>query len=266
MLDQPVEAGDGSEDQPEGTTILGASDDGWNRIVVTRTVTGTGEDKVTSYVADILVSDVRELKTCFAQDAYGENIYEKVSDMAIRCGAVLAVNGDCYGWRDNGIIIRNGELFRDQPARIGLALYENGDMQCYEETAASGQNLKKEKVWMTFSFGPELVRNGEVKEGLRKEDHYTVDLTGISNHCPRTAIGKVAENHFVFVVVDGRQPGYSKGMYLDELAGFMKEIGCEEAYNLDGGASAVMYFKGQIVNHPCSASGERKVSDCIFIH
>lgn len=266
ILDQPVAAGDGSEDDPESTTVLDASDDGINRIVVTKTVMGTGEDKVTCYVADLSVKDARELKTCFAQDAFGENIYEKISSMAERCQAVFAVNGDCYGWRDNGIIIRNGELFRDDPARIGMALYEDGRMQCYEETSTTGQDMISGHAWITFSFGPQLVQNGEVTEGLGKEDRYTVDLTEISHHSPRTAIGKIADNHFLFVVVDGRQPGYSKGMYLNELADFMKQAGCQEAYNLDGGASAAMYFKGQIVNHPCSASGERKVSDCIFIN
>lgn len=265
-LSQEVEAGSGSESDPEGTTVLGASDDGVNRILVTKTVTGQGEDKVTYYVADLLLRDVRELKTCFAQDVYGENVYERTSDMADRSKAVFAVNGDCYGWRDDGIIIRNGSLFRDRPARVGLAIYEDGSMQAYEEEKTTGEDMAQGQVWHTFSFGPELVRDKKVLDGLGKEENYRVDLKEISHHSPRTAIGKVGENHFVFVVVDGRQPGYSKGMYLNELAELMKRMGCTEAYNLDGGASSTMYFKGQIVNHPCSVFGERGVSDCIFVN
>lgn len=264
MLDQPVEAGTGSMDDPEGTTILGASDDGVNKIVVTKTVKGTEDDKLTFFTADLLLNDIRELKTCFAQDSFGENVYEKTSDMAERCRAVFAVNGDCYGWRDNGIVIRNGELFRDRPARTGLVLYGDGRMENYEETLTTGQEMADRQAWITFSFGPVLVHDNETL--IKKKESYTVDIKDISPNCPRTAIGKVSDHHFIFVVVDGRQPGYSKGIHLNELADLMQSMGCQEAYNLDGGASSTMYFKGQVVNHPSSHLGERNISDCIFIN
>lgn len=263
---QPVEAGTGSVDDPEGTSVVGASDDGRNRIVVTKTVTGTGDDRITYYVADLLLADIRELKTCFAKDSYGENIYERTSSMAKRCQAVLAVNGDCYGWRDNGIVIRNGELFRDIPVRVGFALYEDGHMGCYEETSATGQELLDQGVWSAYSFGPELVHDGRAAEGLEAE--YKVDplSSSIEHKQPRTAIGQIGPNHFVLVVADGRQPGYSRGMRMWELADLMESLGCREAYNLDGGSSATMYFKGEVVNHSCSKKGEREVSDCIFVN
>lgn len=265
-VNQPVEAGTDSVDDPEGTTIVGASDDGRNRIVVTKTVTGTDDDRITYYVADLLLADIRELKTCFAKDSYGENIYERTSDMAKRCQAVLAVNGDCYGWRDNGIVIRNGELFRDVPERTGFALYEDGHMGCYEETSTTGQEMLDQGVWSTYSFGPELVHDGRAAEGLEAE--YKVDplSSSIEHRQPRTAIGQVGPNHFVLVVADGRQPGYSRGMRMWELGDLMESLGCREAYNLDGGSSATMYFKGEVVNHPCSKMTEREVSDCIFIN
>lgn len=262
-VDLPVEAGTGSVDDPEGTTVIGAVD-GPYKIVVTKTVTGQGDDKLTYFVADVLVSDVRELKSCFAQDTYGENIYEKTDSMAERCNAILAVNGDYYGWRSDGVEIRNGELFRNEPIRLGLGIFEDGYMRCFDETQTSADELLNQKVWNTFSFGPELVHDGQVTDHL--DEDYSVDLTGIQHKAPRTVIGQVGKNHFVFVVVDGRQAGYSKGIRLTDLADLMQELGCQEAYNLDGGASSTMYFKGQIVNHPSSSNGERYVSDCIFMN
>lgn len=262
-VDLPVEAGTGSEDDPEGTTVLGAVD-GLYKIVVTKTVTGQGDEKLTYFVADVLVSDVRELKSCFAQDTYGENIYEKTDSMAERCNAILAVNGDYYGWRSDGVEIRNGELFRNEPTRLGLGIFEDGYMRCFDETQVSAQELLDQKVWNTFSFGPELVHDGQVTDHL--DEDYSVDLTGIQHKAPRTVIGQVGKNHFVFVVVDGRQAGYSKGIRLTDLAELMQQLGCKEAYNLDGGASSTMYFKGQIINHPSSSNGERYVSDCIFMN
>ena len=265
MLDQPVEVGTGSMDDPEGTTVLGANDDGVNQIVVTKTVTGEGDERLTYFVADIYVADVKEFKTCLAKDTYGENVYEKTTEMAARCQAVLAVNGDCYGWRDDGIVIRNGQLLRNQPMREGLAVYQDGHMEVYDETRTNGQALVDAGVWDTFSFGPALIQNGQQVDGLH--DDYQVDLTGGLQHKnPRTAIGQINSHHFVLVVVDGRRPGYSRGARMWELADIMQELGCETAYNLDGGSSATMYFKGQVVNHPSSKKGERSVSDCIFIN
>lgn len=265
LVDQPVSPWQDCSGEPEGVTALGASDDGINQVVVTRTITGSGKDRRVYYVADIRLKNMKEVKTCFAQDTYGENIYEQTSSMAERCNAVLAINGDCYGWRDDGIIIRNGQLFRDVPARQGLAMYEDGRMELYDETQTSGEQLLEDGVWNTFSFGPELIQNGEILPGLDQD--YKVDLTGgVQNRNPRTAIGEIAPGHLIFIVVDGRQGEYSHGIQMTELAELMQSLGCQTAYNLDGGASTTMYFKGQIVNHPSSKKGERSVSDCIFIN
>ncbi len=58
---------------------------------------------------------------------------------------------------------------------------------------------------------------------------------------PRTAIGSDEEGKsLILVVVDGRQPGFSEGMNLYELAQLMKELGCWQATNMDGGGSSVM--------------------------
>lgn len=146
---------------------------------MTKTVTGQGDEKLTYFVADVLVSDVRELKSCFAQDTYGENIYEKIDSMAERCNAILAVNGDYYGWRSDGVEIRNGELFRNEPTRLGLGIFEDGYMRCFDETQVSAQELLDQKVWNTFSFGPELVHDGQVTDHL--DEDYSVDLTGIQH-------------------------------------------------------------------------------------
>ena len=83
---------------------------------------------------------------------------------------------------------------------------------------------------------------------------------------PRTAIGKISDNHYVFVVSDGRT-SESEGLSLYQLATFMKKLNCVTAYNLDGGGSSTLYFNGNIINNPVSMgkSSERKVSDIVYI-
>lgn len=68
----------------------------------------------------------------------------------------------------------------------------------------------------------------------------------------------------MFVVVDGREEGYSRGVTMTELAQIMVDLGCQVAYNLDGGGSSTMYFNGQVINQP-SNGGERGTSDILYI-
>ena len=84
---------------------------------------------------------------------------------------------------------------------------------------------------------------------------------------PRTAIGIIDENHYVFVVSDGRT-SESEGLSLYELAEFMESLGVTTAYNLDGGGSSTMYFNGTVVNNPTTSGktiSERSVSDIVYI-
>src|SRR5690606_10412274 len=58
----------------------------------------------------------------------------------------------------------------------------------------------------------------------------------------RTAVGLLADGRWVFVVVDGKQPAYSVGMAIEELADFMENLGCVNALNLDGGGSTTFVY------------------------
>ncbi|MBW6458077.1 MAG: phosphodiester glycosidase family protein, partial [FCB group bacterium] len=89
-----------------------------------------------------------------------------------------------------------------------------------------------------------------------------------TSHCadrhPRTAIGFNQDSTKVyFVVVDGRQAGYSVGMSLYEMAAFMKDIGIAHAVNLDGGGSSSMVVRNYVMNKPSDGS-ERSVSNGII--
>ncbi|MCR2803377.1 phosphodiester glycosidase family protein [Paenibacillus soyae] len=228
--------------------------------------TGSGSDTITYFVADVVLEDSSSLRTAFAKDSFGRNIIENTSTIASGKNAIFAINGDYYGFRDNGVIIRNGTLFRDEPARDALALFADGSLQTYNEEEMSSEELLQNGVTNTFSFGPILVSDGQVATNL---DQVTIDTNfgnrSIEDANPRTGIGMIAPNHYVFVVVDGRSRGYSRGMTLNEFAALFQELGATEAYNLDGGGSSTMYFNGRVVNSPQGKGEERGVSDIIYI-
>ncbi|MBD7952221.1 phosphodiester glycosidase family protein [Oerskovia rustica] len=235
-------------------------------VSVRQVVEGAGDDTVTYYVADVVLGDATDLRSAFAQNAFGENITEKTSDIAADNDALLAINGDYYGFRSTGIVIRNGVVYRDEGAREGLAFYRDGTVEVYDETTTTAQELVDAGVWNTLSFGPALLDGGEVVDGI---DDVEVD-TNVGNHSiqgeqPRTAVGLVDENHLVFVVVDGRSAGYSRGVTMIGLAEIMQDLGATTAYNLDGGGSSTMYYDGELVNDPLGRGAERGTSDILYV-
>ena len=133
---------------------------------------------VTYYVADVQLSDATALRSAFANDQFGANITDLVSSIATDNNAVFAINGDYYGFRSTGIVIRNGTIYRDSGARQGLAIYKDGSMKVYDETQTNAQTLVNEGVWQTLSFGPALLQDGQVISGI---DNLEID-TNFGNH------------------------------------------------------------------------------------
>lgn len=252
-------------DDADAVTTSTTYESDYAEITISTVTTGSGSDTVTYYVADVVLSDATALRSAFADDTFGENVTALTSEIAGENDAVFAINGDYYGFRDTGIVIRNGVVYRDEGAREGLAFYIDGSVEVYDETTTTATELLEAGVWNTLSFGPALVVDGEIVDDLSGTE---VD-TNFANHSiqgdqPRTAIGVIDDNHLVFVVVDGRQTGYSAGMDLDELAQLMIDLGATTAYNLDGGGSSTMYFAGEVINSP-SNGGERATSDILYI-
>lgn len=212
-------------------------------------------DETTVYVADITVSDSSYLKTALANNTYGRNIKETTSAIAQEQQAILAINGDYYGFRDTGYVLRNGTLYRDTPS-----IDKNGDFSIIKEAETSAEKLVEEDVQQVLSFGPALVEDGEVTVSEDEE----VSQSMQSN--PRTAIAQVGTNHYLVVVSEGRTDD-SQGLSLSELATVLKNHGAKTAYNLDGGGSTTLYFNGKVINQTVGGSGnsERSVSDIVFI-
>lgn len=215
------------------------------------------------YVAEVWLSSAQYLKTAFANNRYGKNVTAKTSEIASQSGAILAINGDYYGARESGYVIRNGVVYRDYGSSSTdiLCIYADGSFAVTNSAEASAQELVDAGVWQAFSFGPGLIEDGEIAVSRSDE----VGKAMASN--PRTAIGQIGELHYVFVVSDGRT-GQSEGLSLYELAVFMKNLGVETAYNLDGGGSSTMVVLGQVINNPTtggSRTKERSVSDIVYI-
>lgn len=115
-----------------------------------------------------------------------------------------------------------------------------------------------------------LLKGGKINETIAKMHHAEKRHTpgkraSVLNlsHEPRTALGYNADKLFL-VVADGRQPKYSTGLTLYELASILSELGATEAINLDGGSSSTFVVDGEVINKP-SGQQERDVLNAVFI-
>ena len=227
------------------------------------TVTSLRENDTNIYVADVKVSSMKYFKTAFAEDSYGRNITAKTSEIAKSKNAILAINGDYYGARSAGYVIRNGVLYRDsaESNQEALMIKTDGSFEIITEGKTSASSLISGGAAHVLSFGPAIIENGDISVTTADE----VGKAKTSN--PRTAIGIIDKLHYVFVVSDGRT-SESEGLTLYQLAEFMKKLGTQTAYNLDGGGSSTMYFNGNVVNNPTTSGDsikERSVSDIVYI-
>lgn len=216
----------------------------------------------TIYVADIYASSTY-LKTAFANNQYGKNITSKTSKIASNNNAILAINGDYYGVQESGYVLRNGVIYRNasKSNQEDLVIYEDGTFEIINESDVTLEELKEKGAYQVLSFGPALINDGTITVEKATE----VGKSMASN--PRTAIGIIDENHYVFIVSDGRT-NESEGLSLYELATFAKTLGVNTLYNLDGGGSSTMYFNGSIINNPTTNGNkisERSVSDIVYI-
>lgn len=220
-------------------------------------------ENTTVYVADVQIADISLLKTALAGNTYARNLTETTSVQAANAGAILAINGDYYGAQERGYVLRNGVLYRAsaQSGTDALVIGADGNFRIINESETSADTLVREGAWQVLTFGPALIKDGQVTVSSSDE----IGRAMTSN--PRTAIGQISEGHYLLVVSDGRTKE-STGLSLRQLAELMQSLGAQIAYNLDGGGSSTMVFQGRVVNNPTTngrSIRERSVSDIVYI-
>lgn len=216
-----------------------------------------GGRKVTYYVADIYIASLDNFKT---YTAYGDVIYYGMQDaigMVRDTDAILAINGDYMTVQRTGFLVRNGEVFVSDQNNSICVLYPDGSIETYDRATYDIAEILARDPQQVWSFGPRLLNDqGKAIESFELS-------SGIAGNHPRTALGYYEPGHYCFVVVDGRQSGYSAGVTIVELAKIFEDLGCVAAYNMDGGQSSIMTFGEAYYNRPY-ANG-RELGDILYL-
>ncbi len=200
------------------------------------------EKPLAYYVAHIYMRGIDSYRSGFGSARINGRDTEDACEMARRYRAVLGMTGDnlLHSDYNRGMMVRDGRIFRAQTQASMMALTEDLSMRIYFAKDAAMLNEIEAGTQDTFAFGPPLIIDGVLCEG--------VDQDRVGRINPRAGLGMVEPGHFVAIVADGRLPHYSHGMMLSDFAKLFLDEGCVMAYNLDGGASATMVFMGEYIN------------------
>lgn len=179
------------------------------------------------------------------------------TETAKKHNVVFAMNTDYYTYRvavnnnrHTGVVIRDGRILYDDPYTEKqvtnsmfpnldmLAFMPDGSLKVYHSWEKTAQEFINEGVQTVYSFGPYLLLDGKVSERAYANNE---------NKNPRCAIGMVEPGHYVAIMCEGRLKR-SAGVTISYLAKMMRAKGCQVAFNMDGGQTAVMVFMGKQLN------------------
>ena len=238
------------------TDTVVMTDNSYSSPDISITVTEETLGNATYYLADIYVRDITCFQSALARDTYGSGFRDSIENMALLNKALLAVNGDYYGNTNEGVVIRNGVIYRANKTNCDVCvLYYDGTMRVMPGSSFSVEEAIQDGAWQAWTFGPALLdTDGSVLTSFDS----TKRIISVN---PRTAIGYYEPGHYCMVVVDGR--GESSGITLPDLSRLFYDLGCTAAYNLDGGNSSIMVWNNAIINEP--SGGGRESSDALLI-
>ena len=204
------------------------------------------------FETEIRVKDGERFYTVQTDPEHPGKKFRYPYDIARDAGCVLAFSDDFFATRMSkketvGIILRDGQILSEETNRTSghhlpnldmMAFYPDGTLEVYECNELTAGELQRRGATDVFSFGPILLRDGEINEKLY---HYFRSVE------PRQALGMIEPGHFLLISVQGRNRD-SKGTMLQRVAEMMKERGVRQALNLDGGNTMALVFRGRMLN------------------
>lgn len=124
-------------------------------------------------------------------------------------------------------------------------------------------NFSRWKMRTAVGGGPVLVQNGDIR--ITNNEERKFGGKAIDDRHPRTAMGYTRDQKLIILVVQGRFPGVAEGASLRQEAQLLKELGCEEALNLDGGGSSCLLVNGKQTITPSDKGGEQRAVPAVFL-
>ena len=190
---------------------------------------------------------------------------QSVNTLTKENGGLVGINGggfeDLDGWGNGsipyGAIIKNGELIWQHSGGSGGLIGFTNEHKMYL-TWKSPEEAIADGMVDAVDFGPFLIVNGHVSR---------IHGDGGWGTAPRSIIAQRKDGVVLFLIIDGRMPGYSLGATMNDVINILMRYKAYNAANLDGGASTTMSINGSLWNNPYVGGeyGGRTVSNAWIV-
>ena len=210
--------------------------------------------------SEVKIADPSQFRRFLADGKFASSSKYLATEMASSVNAVVASNGDFYSFRDLGIVVYDSTLMRSEGYYMDTCFVKgNGDLDMVFardmlDLAVMQQYVDENEVRFSLSFGPILIKDGEI---VKEPATYPVGEGKVPN--ARAALCQLDNLHYLIVAVNA-EPPYDKGHTLKVMTENLYELGCKQAYNLDGGQSATIVMNDELVNYVY----QRLLSDIIY--
>ena len=210
--------------------------------------------------SEVKIADPSQFRRFLADGKFASGSKYLATEMASSVNAVVASNGDFYSFRDLGIVVYDSTLMRSEGYYMDTCFVKgNGDLEMVparemRDPAVMQQYIEDNEVRFSLSFGPILIKDGQI---VNEPATYPVGEGKVPN--ARAALCQLDTLHYLIVAVNA-EPPYDKGHTLKVMTENLYELGCKQAYNLDGGQSATIVMNDELVNYVY----QRLLSDIIY--
>lgn len=213
-------------------------------------------------MAEVKVMHPSQFRRFLAGDKFGSGTLMLTTEMAESVHAVVAGSGDFYGYRGMGIVVHNGVVYRNnQGIPDTCYVTEDGDLMPvraprFDSMEDAQKFVEDNHIRFSLSFGPTLIENGH------RVNVDTGSVGETKEHFSRAAICQLNRLHYLYLAVNS-ESGYYQLPTMEELADSVEELGCMQAYAVDGGQTATVVMDNQVRNR-VNYGSQRRISDIIY--
>ncbi len=223
------------------------------------------KDRTVASFAEVKIANGTQIRRALSYDKFYMQDESPRSElptvMAKRANAVVAISGDYYRYRQRGICVYQGKVYRNETNLSDSCLItRSGDLLFLRQRVIESEDVEayveENDVKFSLAFGPVLIDEG------KKEKLGAYGLGEIYEGYDRCAFGKLDDLHYLLMTVT-REGKYRVAGTLEQAQGYLYEKGCVQAYTLDGGQTCSLVFNGELVNN-VNYGGERFMSDIMY--
>ena len=212
--------------------------------------------------SEVKIAHPSQFRRFLANGEFGSDKQYITTDMAKSVNAVVASSGDFYKFRQNGIVVHEGQIKRAELEKIDTCFIDDkGDLIFspkgqFASLEEAQQFVEENNIRFSLAFGPILIQDGI---GCTPKRYL---IGEINDTYSRMALCQMGQQHYLLVNATAQlisQNPPDMHTFTDVLVGY----GVDKAYALDGGQTTVIAMDGQLVS-AVDYGYQRQISDIIY--